>query len=549
MAKIGTSPTKINYILFTNAAEPATPASNELRLFANGDDLGIKRDDGVVYNFISDNPQTSAKNVIDVGSNDVIPLTIDRENTHTESLLEFAENGTGLSAFDKNAKLVLGDVTIPTVSGTTPYLYMTNDSGDADLLIDASVDAGVGFLFEDALKWRIRNDASGAGENHALIFSAGATTPYNLTLMPGGSVGIGMDDPTAGLEVLPANASTIGLMVTGRLSQSADYFQLVNNSASVLARFNELGYLGLGIDPSAGNVLNVQSSGASTSPLNIVMSAGFGTAELVEDGSSNPNLSLYNAAGNEGARLESAANGTSHVLGKMGVGTDSIDTCAELEVDSTDGGILFPRMTTAQRDAISTPTEGLAVYNTTTDTFDGYQASAWGAIGGARTLIASASGAAASYSFTSIPGTYKHLMLEWTLRITGTISSRVVYARYNNDTGANYWTAYMSTSAALAQGSSNTSSFYAGYACADSASVANGMGVATAIIHNYTQAHLKSFVYNGGVTHALAFPGTRTAHGYGAWNNTSAINRIDIIAPTGTFTSTPLSRVDLYGIS
>lgn len=52
--------------------------------------------------------------------------------------------------------------------------------------------------------------------------------------------------------------------------------------------------------------------------------------------------------------------------GRMGVGTNSIDTSAMLEVASTTGGFLFPRMTTTQRDALSSPTNGLTIFNTTT---------------------------------------------------------------------------------------------------------------------------------------------------------------------------------------
>lgn len=39
-------------------------------------------------------------------------------------------------------------------------------------------------------------------------------------------------------------------------------------------------------------------------------------------------------------------------------------TSAILDVSSTTKGVLFPRMTTAQRNAIASPAEGLMVYNT-----------------------------------------------------------------------------------------------------------------------------------------------------------------------------------------
>jgi len=61
---------------------------------------------------------------------------------------------------------------------------------------------------------------------------------------------------------------------------------------------------------------------------------------------------------------------------KVGIGTNSVDSGATLEVDGTTGGILFPRLTTTQRDAL-TPTNGLMIYNTTTSKFQGYAGGAW----------------------------------------------------------------------------------------------------------------------------------------------------------------------------
>lgn len=50
----------------------------------------------------------------------------------------------------------------------------------------------------------------------------------------------------------------------------------------------------------------------------------------------------------------------------VGVGTNSPHPSALLEVKSTEKGLLIPRMTTAQRNAISSPANGLLIYNTTT---------------------------------------------------------------------------------------------------------------------------------------------------------------------------------------
>ncbi|SMD31859.1 Head domain of trimeric autotransporter adhesin [Reichenbachiella faecimaris] len=61
----------------------------------------------------------------------------------------------------------------------------------------------------------------------------------------------------------------------------------------------------------------------------------------------------------------------------VGVWTDAPDASAALEVSSTSGGLLMPRMTTTERDAISSPADGLMIYNTTTTTFQGRAGGAW----------------------------------------------------------------------------------------------------------------------------------------------------------------------------
>ena len=48
---------------------------------------------------------------------------------------------------------------------------------------------------------------------------------------------------------------------------------------------------------------------------------------------------------------------------QVGVGTNTPDNSAALEVKATDKGLLPPRMTEAERDAISNPAEGLTIYN------------------------------------------------------------------------------------------------------------------------------------------------------------------------------------------
>lgn len=60
----------------------------------------------------------------------------------------------------------------------------------------------------------------------------------------------------------------------------------------------------------------------------------------------------------------------SFVFSQVGVGTTNPDASSILDITSTNGGVLMPRMTTAQRDAIVNPARGLIVYNSDTNTLN-----------------------------------------------------------------------------------------------------------------------------------------------------------------------------------
>ena len=64
---------------------------------------------------------------------------------------------------------------------------------------------------------------------------------------------------------------------------------------------------------------------------------------------------------------------------QVGIGTVTPDASSVLDVSSTTQGMLTPRMTTTQRNAITTPANGLMVYDTTLKSFYYYDTtiSAW----------------------------------------------------------------------------------------------------------------------------------------------------------------------------
>ena len=62
---------------------------------------------------------------------------------------------------------------------------------------------------------------------------------------------------------------------------------------------------------------------------------------------------------------------------QIGIGTTTPDASSALEINSTNKGLLIPRMTTLERNAIASPAVGLLVYDTDTKFIWSYNGSAW----------------------------------------------------------------------------------------------------------------------------------------------------------------------------
>jgi hypothetical protein len=94
-----------------------------------------------------------------------------------------------------------------------------------------------------------------------------------------------------------------------------------------------------------------------------------GDTKIQVEESSDEDYIRFDTAGSERLVIDNAGN--------IGIGTTSPSASANLEINSTTKGFLPSRMTTVQRDAISSPAIGLMIYNTTTDTVDIYRSTGW----------------------------------------------------------------------------------------------------------------------------------------------------------------------------
>jgi len=64
-------------------------------------------------------------------------------------------------------------------------------------------------------------------------------------------------------------------------------------------------------------------------------------------------------------------------IGQVGIGTQTPNSKAALDVTSTSQGLLPPRMSTIQRDLIVSSPAGLVIYNTTTNSLEYYNGTLW----------------------------------------------------------------------------------------------------------------------------------------------------------------------------
>lgn len=153
-----------------------------------------------------------------------------------------------------------------------------------------------------------------------------------------------------------ANGITRGIYLTPLLTSAADWrsIEWSNNSG--------FGLYGVG---TANNYLAGNTAIGTITP----------SARLHVQGGNNTSntysLIVTNSGGSTTTPAICAQNDQ-----KVGIGTNSVDSGATLEVDGTSGGILFPRLTTTQRDAL-TPTNGLVIYNSTTDKLQVRAGGAW----------------------------------------------------------------------------------------------------------------------------------------------------------------------------
>ena len=192
----------------------------------------------------------------------------------------------------------------------------------------------------------------------------------------------------AGAIVLTPNA---GSNVSVVLSTAGDFIVNTNH----LYVDTSAGNVGIGttapggkLEVSQGSVAvgirTIASNGSGVNPtLQLQRSDGYSTGRiewLDNTNAVNWRMSTHDDVANAFAIKEGTTAASTRLIiltgGNVGIGTTTPTTSTLLDLSSTTGALLVPRMTTIQRDTL-TATNGMIIYNTTTATMQGYINGAW----------------------------------------------------------------------------------------------------------------------------------------------------------------------------
>jgi len=195
---------------------------------------------------------------------------------------------------------------------------------------------------QNAVKTYVDNalSASVSGTTNRIAkFTASGVIGNSQIYDNGSQVGIGASSTSARLDIRSQGALSTDIVLNVRNStNTSDIFSLAGNGNAILS-----GSLRIISTPSAGNITRPDGMGAGFQYGNGV-NTNYGEFRLKSDG------------GSDLARISNTGN--------FIVGGTTTTSSAIFQIDSATKGFLPPRMTNAQRLAISSPAVGLIVYCT-----------------------------------------------------------------------------------------------------------------------------------------------------------------------------------------
>jgi hypothetical protein len=293
---------------------------------------------------------------------------VERANTNNGAVIVkvngLASSG-GNGASDANKLVRFGSAgTIPVASigglgtGVATALAVNTGSAGAIVVNGGALGTPSSGALTSCTGLPISTGVSGLGTNVAAFLA----TPSSANLAAAvtdetgtGSLVFGTSPSMTNVSIANASSNTRATLVSGMATSVA----LIQIQGTTTSSYSSMSFL-----DSAGTQRGSFGFGGSA------VSFGYVSTVYFEAGSGIP--VAFGAGGAERMRIIST--------GEVGIGTSSPSTKSVLDLTSTTKGFLPPRMTTAQRDAITSVPAGLMIYNTTTNKLNFYNGSAWEAV-------------------------------------------------------------------------------------------------------------------------------------------------------------------------
>ena len=274
------------------------------------------------------------------------------------------------------------NMTITTTAGSDTITFASAGS----TTLDGLTDTDVGSLSSAHI---LIYDGSNSWDNKAVSGDVTIASTGAVTIAANAVEGTMLNANTVDDSSIELASNTLNIKATGvtnaMLAGSIANGKLTNSSITVSDGSNTS-------PVSLGGTLTFAATANETT---VAESAGTVTIGLPNNVTIAGNLIV---TGNSTVNGNITTHGDVYVSGDVGIGVNSPVATAALEVVSTTKSFLPPRMTTTQRNAISSPATGSVIYNTSTNLLNHYNGSAWLAVG------AVAAGASQTVEFSDALG-------------------------------------------------------------------------------------------------------------------------------------------------
>jgi hypothetical protein len=226
-----------------------------------------------------------------------------------------------------------------------------------------AIQFGTGYLFDTVKAVILSGGQFGVGTaspSTNAIAEFDSTLSYNLLLQ--------------GTQTAQTGNNQIGLYINSTLAPSAAVSGWV--AGSYITPTITVPNVSSAIANGCGQYINLTINGTASKVLSTSYGLYIGAGSLTTSTVTTAYGMYVNAPTYAGTNYAGV-----FLNGSVGIGTSTPNTSALLDLTSTTSGLLLPRMTSTQMNAISSPANGLLIYNTTTGTVKTYASGAWTSVG------------------------------------------------------------------------------------------------------------------------------------------------------------------------